>query len=296
MLRLLLVILMVCGVVAAASAETNSATVVGANRLVVRRGPGKQFPPFASLTEGSKVEVEEVKGEWARIVTGNGQRGYVHSNFLSIAGELPAATPAAGEAAAEPARAAAEPPVSRPGVDRTRALESELKAVNEAKKSLEAELHAASDRAKALEAELKGATDRSKALEGEEAALRERAKSLDADLQAARQEIAELKSRANPAAATGEPRGGAENIGAELARLAAAVDALQSRVGSAPLASGVAAGERPAGATSQSPGSEDTLLSPTAVLIGLLGIVVGWFLGGTVGRKQDRGRRARIRF
>src|ERR1041385_8898698 len=60
-----------------ARAQGTTATVTGAARVLVRRGPGKQFPPLASVTRGSTVEVQDPQGEWARVSTPAGQVGYV---------------------------------------------------------------------------------------------------------------------------------------------------------------------------------------------------------------------------
>ena len=65
-------------------ASAQQAATVSTEQLYVRRGPGAEFPPFATLGRGDRVEVHEVRGEWARIVTGNGQTGYVRSDFLSL--------------------------------------------------------------------------------------------------------------------------------------------------------------------------------------------------------------------
>ena len=101
------------GLVASVWAQANTAVVAGGAHVFIRRGPGTEFPPFATLTEGSSVEIQEMHGEWARVLTASGQSGYVKSNFLSLPGEHrappaaapprtvpPAATPARSEAAA----------------------------------------------------------------------------------------------------------------------------------------------------------------------------------------------------
>jgi uncharacterized protein YraI len=94
-------------------AQTNTATVAGAAHVFIRRGPGTEFPPFATLAEGSAVEIQEMHGEWARVLTASGQSGYVKSNFLALPAEhhapqaaapahaaVPAVTPARSETAA----------------------------------------------------------------------------------------------------------------------------------------------------------------------------------------------------
>src|SRR5437870_3286473 len=58
-------------------AQSGTAVVTGADRVFVRRGPGSEFAPFATVDKGSTVEVRSVQGEWALIVTAGGQSGYV---------------------------------------------------------------------------------------------------------------------------------------------------------------------------------------------------------------------------
>jgi len=71
----------------AAWGQGGKAVVTGAERVVVRRGPGREFPPFASVSRGESVDVQEIKGEWARINTRRGEAGYVNSTFLALPGE-----------------------------------------------------------------------------------------------------------------------------------------------------------------------------------------------------------------
>jgi SH3-like domain-containing protein len=99
------------GLVVSVWAQANTAVVAGAEHVFIRRGPGTEFPPFATLTEGSSVEIQGMHGEWARVLTASGQSGYVRSNFLALPGEHrapPAVTPPrAAPAAATPARSEA---------------------------------------------------------------------------------------------------------------------------------------------------------------------------------------------
>jgi uncharacterized protein YgiM (DUF1202 family) len=290
MVRLALMLVLSMASAVPALAQTSSATVTGADKLVVRRGPGKQFPPFASLTEGSKVEVEQIDGEWARIVTGNGQRGYVHSNFLSLSGSVDVATPAAAAAAQTPDRAQPEAAQAHP-TERTRPADAELRAANDRKKSLESDLHTATERTKALESDLKTATDRSKALEVEGASLREHVKAAEAQLQVAQQELVQLRARPEPTiSVSATPGAELAELRAQIVRLTGAVDALQNQL------TGTAGGIRPVADTSSGSAGSSETVSATTVLIGLFGVIVGWALGGTFGRKQDRTRRSRIRF
>jgi uncharacterized protein YgiM (DUF1202 family) len=283
---LLFLLLMGLGAVAV-SGQTNMATVTGADRLAVRRGPGKQFPPFASLTAGSKVEVEELQGEWARIVTGSGQRGYVHSNFLSIsaAGTTEAGTSAA--AATTGATTTTSTPAVAPGDGAaTRALATELQAARTSQKKLESELQAANDRTKALQSALDAATTRGKALEAEVGSLRERGRTLETELQAAQGEITTLRNRTQVAGAPAPSAGEPADLQAQVRRLTAAVEALERRLGRS--------SETGASETTPETATDPPSFSGVAILLGLAGVAAGWMLGGLFGRKPDR--RSRIRF
>jgi hypothetical protein len=37
-------------------------------------------------------------------------------------------------------------------------------------------------------------------------------------------------------------------------------------------------------------------LSSTALVLGVIGLLIGWLVGAAYGRNQERGRRSRIRF
>jgi SH3 domain-containing protein len=95
---------------------------------MVRRGPGKQFPPFASLTPGTTVEVQEMRGEWARIATPAGHTGYVNSNFLALKTEKPkpTAVPTATAAAA-----IAEAPALAALTERNKSLEGQVRTLQD---------------------------------------------------------------------------------------------------------------------------------------------------------------------
>ena len=70
-----------------AASDATSAVVTGAELLYVRRGPGVNFPAFATIERGERVEVERLEGVWALVRLPSGQSGYVHSTFLSFPGE-----------------------------------------------------------------------------------------------------------------------------------------------------------------------------------------------------------------
>lgn len=108
-MRDVLILLLALAAAAAWAQGGSTAVVTGAERVFVRRGPGTQFPPFATLTEGSTVDVKEMSGEWARISTANGQVGYVNSNFLALPGEHRAVRQVAKPTAAAAPTAIATP-------------------------------------------------------------------------------------------------------------------------------------------------------------------------------------------
>lgn len=239
-----------------AGAQTGTALVVGAERLFVRRGPGTEFPPFATLTKGDTVEVQEMQGEWARIMTGGGQTGYVRSNFLVSPGERekPAVTlTPVPTSAAKPQPAAAE--------------SSALRAASERNKALEAELNKLQQRM----AELKSRS---------EAAL--------APVVVTAAPVVPTAVTPTPASMAA-PAAGTEQLQAEIRRLTAVVEALQHRLDTRPPVEGVPPPVMPIEATPHS-------FSSGALAFGVIGVAIGWLAGSTLGRKQDRSRRSRIRF
>ena len=230
--RLYVACLALIGLTGAAWAEANAGVVSGAERVVIRRGPGKQYPPVAAIGRGSRVEIQEVHGQWARIVTARGEKGYVKRSYLVVAGEHE--------------RHAAQAPAATPAATSHESAAAALQAATERNKSLEAEL------------------------------------------QNLRQELADLKSRApaTPAAPLIAVTPATEQLRTELTRLAAAVEALQRRLDTQAVAD-----PAPSSLDGSSPP-----VSATSVLFAMIGILVGWLVGGTYSRKQERGRRSRIRF
>jgi len=101
------------------SAQGQPAVVEGTSQLFIRRGPGREFPPFATLTGGSQVQLQERHGTWARVTTASGQVGYVHSKYLRVLkADTPVAAPAPPTApvttAPTPATAAPTPAAGSP--------------------------------------------------------------------------------------------------------------------------------------------------------------------------------------
>jgi SH3-like domain-containing protein len=237
--------LTLCVALPSARAEGNTFVITGAERVLVRRGPGAAFPPFVTLTRGSTVEVREMRGEWARIVTAKGQTGYVNSTFLALPNERPKEHAAA--AAPTPTAPAVAAPATTPM--------AELAA-----------LRAAAEHNKDLEAQVRGL----------------------------QQEVVELKTRAEathvPAPTTAAACGGGDHVPAELTRLSTAVEGLQRRLEARPAA------DAPASSGDGAGDGGPHILSPSAIFLGMVGVVAGWVLGISYGRKQERGRRSRIRF
>lgn len=133
----------VLGAATAAWGQGNTAVVTGADRVFIRRGPGTEFPPFATLTEGSTVEVQEMQGEWSRVRTASGQVGYVHSNFLALPSEAGAKAPTE----APRAHPTVAPTSPRPTAHSDSAA---LSALTDKNKALEAQLSALQDELTAL--------------------------------------------------------------------------------------------------------------------------------------------------
>ena len=219
--------------VGAARAQGNTGVVTGAERLVVRRGPGRHFAPVAALSRGNRVEIQEVHGQWARIVTARGEKGYVKRSYLIVSGE---------RERSHAAQIPAATPIVTPHESGAAALQ----------------------------------------------AATERNKSLEAEVQNLRQQLSELRNRpeATPALPPRDTPAATEQLRADLTRLTAAVEGLQRRLDTQPAADPAAP---------QLDGSGPPAWA-TSVLFAMIGILVGWLVGGTYGRKQERGRRSRIRF
>ena len=275
---------MLPSVVAPAVWAQGSSTVVvtGSKRVLVRRGPGTEFPPFAALTKGSVVEVLEMRGEWARVKTAGGQVGYVHSNFLALPSE---ASSAAAAEAPQPQPTA--PPLPQPTA---RSDTAALNTLSERNKALEAQVSA-------LQQELTALKNRPTPARSDTAALTtlsERNKALEAQVSTLQEELTALKNRPTqtvpPPPTSAAVTGDAEELRTELRRLTVAVEGLQKRVSAnLPSNDAPAAGAPPTEASERS-------VSSTALVLGALGLLLGWVGGITYGRTQDRGRRSRIRF
>jgi hypothetical protein len=219
------------------SAQGQPAVVEGTSQLFIRRGPGREFPPFATLTGGSQVQLQERHGTWARVTTASGQVGYVHSKYLRL---LKNETPAAPTAATPlpPTTVAAPTRTAQPPSTATRRQAPERTATT----------------------------------------------SVEATPTASPEFTFTHVPTETPAPAIARPRG--TNVQREIERLGEAVEALNRRLDQRfPL---------PEGGTAP-PLESDNGVSGGAILLGLAGVIVGWFLGSTYQRNKERGRRSRIR-
>jgi hypothetical protein len=229
-------------------AQGNTAIVTGADHVFIRRGPGTGFPPFATLSEGATVEIQEMQGEWARVLTANGQSGYVNSTFLSLPGEHPAKPSAVPAPPTAPTRVA--PPAASTPVEHQSAA---LRTLTEQNKGLSAEVRRLQD------------------------------------------ELAATKGQAevtpSPMPTTAAAPTELEKLHADLARLGAVAEQLQRRLdveASAP-------GEHTAPLAAAPPEDASRMMVSTGILVAAIGFCVGWLLGNAYGRRQERGRRPRVR-
>jgi uncharacterized protein YgiM (DUF1202 family) len=216
-----------------AGAQGQPAVVEGTSQLFIRRGPGREFPPFATLTGGSQVQVQEQRGTWARISTASGQVGYVHTKFLRLLTATPAAIQAAESTAA---------PTEFPAATQTHG--------------------------------------------GRVTATRRVAEATTPEDSPTATEAADLPSPTVTRTARDAAPAGKRNVQDELDRLSSAVEALNTRLDQRfPLPEEVTTAAADEGGT----------VSGGAIVLFLLGLVLGWLMGATYQRNKDRGRRSRIR-
>lgn len=77
-----------------ADAAEKKAAVSGTPMANLRAGAGVEHALKLTLKEGAQVTVEKIEGEWFLVAAADGQKGYIHKNFLKLADETPAqATP-----------------------------------------------------------------------------------------------------------------------------------------------------------------------------------------------------------
>lgn len=234
-------LLILCSTLQPSVAQAQPAVVEGTTQLFIRRGPGTDFPPFATLTGGSQVEVQERRGSWARVTTASGQVGYVHTKYLRVLEDEAAKPTATKPTTPQPTVAATSPrptrPASAPMTPTRRRRAAEAAATP---------------------------TDPSPTPD-----------TTDTSSPAPTETRPWLPAK---------PANG--NVQREIERLSEAVEALNRRLDQRfPLPDGI----------TTPPGDATAGVSGGAVLLGLVGVFVGWFLGATYQRNKERGRRSRIR-
>jgi len=84
---------------------------------------------------------------------------------------------------------------------------------------------------------------------------------------------------------------GPPDLAHELARLTAAVEAIEKRLGIVSALIPLEPTPTPVPAK-----SDEGVLSPVAIFLGFVGILIGWGLGSSYARRQERSRRSRLRF
>jgi len=264
-----------------AAAESGSAVIVGVERLYVRRGPGAEFPPFATLTKGDTVEVQEMQGEWARIVTGSGLSGYVRSNFLQLPGEhkKPATTPPT-----LPTPTVKAPPVVKPTATAKTPTSTRLASPTPTTPTTLRAANAEIQRLQQQIAELKGHTDGVASAGATPAFGTPTLASALSESPA----VASATPSPTPTQLVAAAAGDTDPAQAEIARLTQLVETLQRRLDARPPIEGLTTPVVPSDSPAHSWSSGLTL--------GIIGAALGWFVGSIWGRKPDRGRRPRVRF
>ena len=248
---------------APSAAEAETAVVNGISKLFVRRGAGLEFPPFASLSEGSVVEIKAVEGEWAQIVTANGQVGYVQRRYLETGrGETARATLTPTRRAT---RTRSPRPTRTPTVMRPSATPTAVRATRTPTELPPTERSADSTPTVSV-ADTATPTTAPAVADGEE-----------------------VRDESPAATVVGTPGSYDGAIHHELRQLRVAVERLQRRLDEI---SGAPSGAIPM----VEPVEESSSISGGTVLLTLIGIAIGWALGAAYARNQERGRRSRIRF
>jgi len=117
---------------------------------------------------------------------------------------------------------------------------------------------------------------------GAPAGLEERNATLTAEVEALQREVESLRRGPGAVASPGED---IVSLRAEVRRLADVTDALRDRL-DAPTAGGFAVGG----------GADGHWATSTVVVLAGCALLLGWVLGGVLARREERGRRNRIRF
>lgn len=127
-----------------AHAQAVPGTIVGAEAVNVRRGPGTDSPAFIAVRRDARVLVDERSGQWARVTLESGESGYINVAYIALAADtvIPTAgaTPAAGAVTPLAAGEATATLGAEAAAPLTPALDRELADLRERMAALEASL------------------------------------------------------------------------------------------------------------------------------------------------------------
>ncbi|MEO8604487.1 MAG: SH3 domain-containing protein [bacterium] len=101
----------------------------GAEAVNIRRSAGTESPAFRALARGSRVRVEEMSAQWARVTLDDGESGYINVAYLQLepGATFPPAAPHTPSAAGEPNPAATmAAPAAVVGEAHSEAMEGQL--------------------------------------------------------------------------------------------------------------------------------------------------------------------------
>ena len=303
------------------SAEATTAIVTGTEWVFVRRGPGNQFPPFARIPSGSTVEVQEVEGDWARIITASGQVGFIHKKFLAFpAGGEPATAHPPPATHREPSAQMATPTRTPPTKSPTARAPTAVATPTEARyptptRTLRPTRTPKPTRTPTLTRSPSptrtptptftwsptrtvpagrppGASATATASPVAQASPAVTAASpegstipaWEAELLALKQELVMCRQQNN---ATPSLASCPDEVKRELARLREILEATP-RVHTVPLA--------PNPDPAEAAADDRHAVSPIAVFLGTAGLILGWWGGSRYARRQERARRSRLRF
>ncbi|GIW43836.1 MAG: hypothetical protein KatS3mg077_1118 [Candidatus Binatia bacterium] len=305
-------------------AWATTAIITGTEWVFVRRGPGNQFPPFARIPSGSTVEVQEVRDDWAQIITASGQVGFIHVRFLSFPEQpqrymstpTPLSTPHSRVAPPSPAvrasptslpptRETAPPaptrtptstrtfrptrtprPTRSPTPTRTLTATRSPSPTRTSSPTRTAAMPGARTEAP-IETPLKSAPSASPSPTGIGVydATQEKIRDIEAELLATRQELASCRQQNASASLSSCPH----ELREELMRLRAAIERDRS-------------GEGVTAALSDTPqdvgqaSSDNHVITPFMVFLAVFGFVIGWIGGSRYTRRVEQRRRWRLRF
>ena len=241
-----------------------------------------------------------MQGEWARIITASGQVGYISSNFLALPGEYERRpTPVRPTFTHPPTRTPHRPTPTRPQATATQPHPTSTPAPATATRPLVIPTTTAA-----------GATTTPTFTAARHTPTAPRSTltptfSPTRPLPTASATVAKAGSEAHGiplepgtegliAGTAANPLGGGaictdEQVRMELARLTNAVEHIERRLDAAsnrvddpqfPPAAGADSSRNP---------------SPIAVFLGMVGVIIGWVLGSSYARRQERSRRSRLR-